>query len=786
MSTTTLDEARAHSDAIKKAYDAYTAKGWKCLPLEPRSKIIRKQGWQNATFKAEDFKGLCNLGVQLGAVSGNLIDIDLDHPVARKLGGWFLPPTGWRFGRIYPGEGDSVISSHYLYHVEGSTKSSADWRLSKKETGGAIVKCIEYRGDDSQTVFPPSKHEQQVQWVDCTGEPPLVTEEALKMALGVMMTVIWVQQSIAPGIRHDSMLRVIGGFAKAGVPIEVTRKAVKAIAFLIDDDEDKQGDVDDTYKKLADGKTIAGFASLEAFGWETDRVKKWLPSRIAEGGKVARDGKPKINLTRVSMEDAVNEAVKVISAVPDSAKTLFSYGGAAVVVTRRHAAGYNDTVMLRPSTDAFAHHLESHVQFVRVDGKEKVDVLIEADSRLVRRMMDPSINWGMPKLAGVVMYPLMTKDGELLNVEGYNAGTSLYIGESLGITQAELDKTEVEAAVQTIADLYSDFPFHSKDVGLSLSVTAMLTAVARKVLDKAPAFIVTSPYPADGKTIWSYLPQIILAKEPANFSLSGNEEEQIKQLTSYFMEDPDVMVFDNQNGRFHSQALTELITSGKFKARLLGKNDTVQFTPKTTLIANGINVRPSEEIMTRSVVVEFDRRTLDHFTHPQILEYALTQRRTVLKAALKLLQNGVQMGGALRFRASRFYDWDQFVRRAVLAAGLIDPMRDDLRVRVIDEELSIKDEFIGWLFKQFPPGSRFSSNDVQDRIGFDRNVEAMVLTVGHSRSVSAVTIGRALGNVRGAEYNGYRLTWKVGYANRHFGEFKSLVEDAAPAQPASA
>lgn len=772
MSTANLEDARAHTESIKRAYETYTAKGWKCLPIESRSKIIRKNGWQNNTYAIDEFRGLCNIGVQLGAVSGNLIDIDLDHPVARKIAGWFLPPTGWKFGRVYAGEGDTVLASHFLYHVEGSTKSSADWRLSKKETGGSIVKCIEYRGDDSQTVFPPSVHEHSVQWIDCTGEPPLIEEEKLRMALGVMMTVIWVKYSIAPGIRHDSMLRVIGGFAKAGVPIEMTRKAVKAIAYLIDDDEDKQGDVDDTYKKLADGKIIAGFASLDAFGWETDRVKKWLPSLLNESGKVAKDGKPKINLSRISMEDAVNEAVKIIAAIPDSEKTLFSYGGTPVVVLKRGTPGYNDTVMLRPGTDAFAHHLEGHVQFVRQDGKEKVDVLIEADTRLVRRMMDPSINWGMPKINGVVMYPLVGKDGELMTKEGFNKDTALYIGEGLGITQSELDSISVPQAITIIQDLYSDFPFHSDKIGLSLSVTCLLSALARKVIDKSPAFIVTSPYPADGKTIWSYIPQVVLSKEPSNYSLSGNEEEQIKQLTSYFLEDPDMMVFDNQNGRFHSQALTELLTSGKFKARLLGKNDTLQFTPKTSIIINGINVRPSEEIMTRSVVVEFDRRTKESFKHPQILEHVLTHRKTIVKAGLRLLQNGAFTKDLPFFKPSRFYEWDQFVRRAVIAAGLIDPMRDDLRARVMDEEMSVKDEFVSWLYKQFPPGTRFTSHTVQDKIGLDRNLEAIVLSLGRMRTMSSVAIGRAIGNLRGAEWEGHRLTWRAGYANRYEGEFK--------------
>lgn len=370
------------------------------------------------------------------------------------------------------------------------------------------------------------------------------------------------------------------------------------------------------------------------------------------------------------------------------------------------------------------------------------------------------------------MYPLVGKDGELMTKEGFNKDTALYIGEGLGITQSELDSISVPQAITIIQDLYSDFPFHSDKIGLSLSVTCLLSALARKVIDKSPAFIVTSPYPADGKTIWSYIPQVVLSKEPSNYSLSGNEEEQIKQLTSYFLEDPDMMVFDNQNGRFHSQALTELLTSGKFKARLLGKNDTLQFTPKTSIIINGINVRPSEEIMTRSVVVEFDRRTKESFKHPQILEHVLTHRKTIVKAGLRLLQNGAFTKDLPFFKPSRFYEWDQFVRRAVIAAGLIDPMRDDLRARVMDEEMSVKDEFVSWLYKQFPPGTRFTSHTVQDKIGLDRNLEAIVLSLGRMRTMSSVAIGRAIGNLRGAEWEGHRLTWRAGYANRYEGEFK--------------
>lgn len=775
MATLVFDDAKAHQEAIKQAYELYTAKGWKCLPIESKSKVIRRKDWQNTTYGPEEFKGLCNIGVQMGAISGNLIDIDLDHPLARKIAHWFLPKTSWRFGRVYSGEGDQVIPSHYLYHVEGSTKALADWRLSKKETGGAIVKCMEYRGDNSQTVFPPSVHEHNVQWIECSGEPPLVTEHDLKQALGVIMTVIWVKHCIAPGIRHDSMLRVIGGFAKAGVPIEVTHKAVKAINFLIEHDDDTEGDVDDTYKKMAEGKTIAGFASLDAFGWETDRVKKWLPSKMSESGKVAKDGKPKLNMSKVSMEDAVGEAIKILDAVPNEDKRLFSYSNRVVAVVKRDLNRYNDVQIISPSVDAFAHHLERHVQFVKSDQKEHVDVLVEADTRLVRRMMDPSINWGLPQLEGVVMYPVITPKGKLLTAEGFCADTGLFIGDNLDITMDDIRSLSVEQSKDIISDVYDDFPFHNKEVGRSLSATALVSAVARKTITLCPMFIVTSPYPQDGKTEWSFIPQLVLSKTTVSYGLGHGEDEQMKQLVTYFMTDPSAIMFDNQNGKFKSQILTELLTSGAFSGRILGGNDQIILKPRSLIMANGINVAPSSEIATRSMIVEFDRRRSMSFKHPRLREYVLSRRRDLILACLRILLQGLETP-KIEFDSgpSRFVEWDQFVRQAIVASGYIDPMRTDLKVRVLDDDSEAREGLMEWLFRQFPPGTKFKSADVAQRIGYNYDIENMVKAVARRGVFSSIVVGTAITNLRGGEYNGHRLSWRSRGGNTMAGEWMPI------------
>lgn len=783
MSTLSFEDGKLHNETVKQAFDQYSSLGLKCLPIEAGAKSIRIQGWQERTFAREDFKGMSNIGIQLGEVS-QIVDIDLDHPIARQIAGWFLPKTSWRFGRVYPGESDTVIASHWIYKISDGDpktryKTTAEWKLSKKETQGKEVKVMEYRGNNSQTVFPPSVHNARVEWVEFGNEPATVDEKELKQSIGIIMTIIWVKTCIAPGVFHDAMLRVIGGFAKAGIPEDITKKAVKAICFLTDqeNEDDRLREVEDTYKKLRDGKALVGFAALESFGWECDRVKKWLPSQFSESGKVAKDGKPKINMSNTAMEDAVTDAIKILDAVKDEEKRLFSYGGRAVAVVKRDGNRYNDVQVVAPSSDAFAHHLEKYVQFVRKDAKEHLDILVEAEPRLVRRMMDPSINWGMPQLEGVVMYPVLLQGGKLLTNEGFCRDSGLFIGSNLGLTENEVRSMSLENAKEILYDIYEDFPFHNRDVGLSLSVTCLLSAIARKALRLSPMFVATSPYPQDGKTEWSFIPQLVLTNTTTNYAFGKTDEEQQKQLVSYFVSDPAVMAFDNQNGKFHSQALTELLTSGSFIGRLLGTNDQVSFKPKTLMIANGINVAPSAEIATRSIIVEFDRRRHMNFKYPRLREHIQSRRRDLIKASLKLLLHGVEYTQPVEFKSgpSRFLEWDQFVRKAVIAAGYVDPMRGDLRMRVVDDESEARETLLDWLFQQFPPGAKIKSADVFGRVGLDHNLENTIKAIARRSTFSTITVGVALTAIRSAEYRGHRFSWRKGGGDLMVGEWK-LIE----------
>jgi hypothetical protein len=289
-------------------------------------------------------------------------------------------------------------------------------------------------------------------------------------------------------------------------------------------------------------------------------------------------------------------------------------------------------------------------------------------------------------------------------------------------------------------------------------------------------FIATSPYPQDGKTEWSFIPQLVLTKTTTNYAFGKQDEEQQKQLVSYFMNDPSILLFDNQNGKFHSQALTELLTSGSFIGRLLGTNDQVSYRPKTLVIANGINVAPSSEISTRSIIVEFNRRTNMNFKYPKLREHVINKQRDLLKSSLKLLMNGLTSKVEFESGPSRFLEWDNFVRKAVVAAGFVDPMRADLKTRVLDDDAEAREGVLEWLFKHFPPGSKFRSADVFDRIGLDGNLENIFKAIARRNTFSTIVVGTAMNTLRGAEYKGHRMSWTTGGKGMMMGRWK-LIDD---------
>jgi len=121
----------------------YHRRGWKPVPVGRKSKKAIGKGWQKRDFAPEQFNGNAqNIGIQLGAVSGGLVVVDLDCTEAIGFALDFLPETGAIFGRC------SKPCSHQLYVsdlYQTETKAVIEFAEYRQGKLGEMIVELRYR-----------------------------------------------------------------------------------------------------------------------------------------------------------------------------------------------------------------------------------------------------------------------------------------------------------------------------------------------------------------------------------------------------------------------------------------------------------------------------------------------------------------------------------------------------------------------------------------------------------------------------------------------------------------
>jgi hypothetical protein len=268
----------------------YLQRGWKPVPIPAKMKEPVDLEWQleeitpdNVKAKFQRWHG--NVGVQFGAMSGGLTDVDLDCPETLALADALLPPTSAVFGR------KSKRRSHWLYITElCKTDQKAVIRYSEPTSlahDGEKATLVELRigggGKGAQTIFPGSTdpNGEKIEW-DEEGEPEQVNGAELKafveaLAVGALL----IRHYPRGGARHDAALVLGGVLARApDWKAEDIEHFVSAIARAAGDEEASErgksaaGAVD----LLQRGEPTPGLPRMrEVWGLElTDTVTKWL------------------------------------------------------------------------------------------------------------------------------------------------------------------------------------------------------------------------------------------------------------------------------------------------------------------------------------------------------------------------------------------------------------------------------------------------------------------------------------------------------------------------------
>lgn len=303
MSTTEKHNAAV----VEAALDAYR-RGLTPLPIPRHSKSPTMAGWTKlrwpdpttdtgegedavrAAFEEYTAGGSTNLGVLLGEASGDLIDVDLDHPAAQRLKSYLLPHTAAIHGR------ETSRKSHYWYRAKpGTLPATRRLRIPDKSGRGSGV-SVEIRGNGAQTIVPPSIHPATAETYEWEGEPwggdegPALVDgtELLAQVILLGLCSVLLDAWPGPGQRHDAYVALAGGLLRYGDSQTVhpfwERNAGLVIRTLAlathDEDGAEQREREAIYttkRRLREGGEATGFTRLaEYIGEESVQIVERL------------------------------------------------------------------------------------------------------------------------------------------------------------------------------------------------------------------------------------------------------------------------------------------------------------------------------------------------------------------------------------------------------------------------------------------------------------------------------------------------------------------------------
>ncbi|MBG0797560.1 AAA family ATPase [Methylocystis sp. L43] len=332
---------------------AYVARAWNPVPVAFRDKKpTAGNGWQHLRINAENaaqyFNGVRrNIGVQLGAASGNLRDVDLDCPEAIAAAPYLLPPTGAIFGRA------SARNSHWLYVADDFAEAIDVATLNFDDPAPHLdqkERLCEFRvgggAKGAQTVFPGSTHKEgeAITW-EVAGEPSRVDGARLLRCVGrVASAALLARHWPNHGKRHDTRLAIGGVLAHAGWSEQDAKLFAEAIAHAVGDEDvaDFKKAIGTSFAGLGAGAPITGIPKFaDIFGDAVTRaIKDWLRLETAEydAPRAMLDAKPR----RVAVTDGVEHDAETgeILAKADAAPPSGCAGQLGILSSAQFVAGF--------------------------------------------------------------------------------------------------------------------------------------------------------------------------------------------------------------------------------------------------------------------------------------------------------------------------------------------------------------------------------------------------------------------------------------------------------------
>jgi hypothetical protein len=342
------------------------------------------------------------------------------------------------------------------------------------------------------------------------------------------------------------------------------------------------------------------------------------------------------------------------------------------------------------SADWLVWYLTGLAHFEKWDGRKEAWKAVDCPLSLARSICALSGSWNLPELAGVLTAPAMTPQGRIIETEGFDDPTGLYLhfmdSEDWQSIPANPDLQTAKTAVDTLCRPFKEFPF-VKAVDRGGFFAALLTALVRPLLPTAPGFLIKAPVAGSGKTLLALCVAALTGAHAGVTSAGRDEEELEKRLLTELRSFSRCIIFDNLARPLESESLCSFLTTPYFSGRLLGSNSSISARPVAVVILTGNNPTIIGDLNRRLIRIDIDpacEKPHDRCFDIEPLSYVQEHRLELVRAGLVILKAALMRGFKHKGgRLASFEVWSDFIRNAVIWIG------EEKLLEVADPALSL-------------------------------------------------------------------------------------------------
>jgi len=348
---------------------------------------------------------------------------------------------------------------------------------------------------------------------------------------------------------------------------------------------------------------------------------------------------PKICISMRYLQDLTQETLNAIM-LRNEPPILFQRTGSLCRLKKVDDTRVNIEIM---DVDMTIGHMARSALFVNIE-----DDPVKPPHDVARDILSLE-SWEFPHLSGIVYVPVLRRDGSILATQGYDESSGLYYSPAacLEVPNIKAEPTKedaIQAAQFLLTEVLGDFPYVDQSSRAN-ALAALLTPIVRPAIDGCtPLFLFDKPAPGSGATLQAELVSLIVTGESAKLKKqSSSDEEMRKQITSWLVTGPQLIVIDNIDTKVCAASLSSALTCRYWDDRILGRSKQVSLPNIASWYATGNNLLLAGDMPRRSCLIRIDakvpepwKRETNGFKHSDIIRWVKDNRGEILANALTM------------------------------------------------------------------------------------------------------------------------------------------------------